>query len=82
MRCYEVKTEDSSEIEVVRYAGSQADARKKREEIIQFVEEAGLSIKKSQISIEEIEVPTQKGPLIDYLNDLSARADLLDDGDN
>ena len=50
---------------VKRYAGTQADSRKAREEV------AGIAdCKKNQVTISEVDVQTSKQPLIELLNSL------------
>jgi len=51
-----------------RFAGSQAEARAKREELMGVYD-----LKKSQISIEEEEVPTSKSELLPFINGLLSK---------
>lgn len=60
MRCYLVKAPDACV-----YAGTNAAAREARR---QLVEELGC--KKSEVTIEQVDVPTAKDDLIGYLNRL------------
>ena len=62
MRAYRVSAGGES---TPRFAGSQAEAREKREELMTL-----LNVKKSAISIKEEEVPTSKTDLLPFLNDL------------
>lgn len=66
MRCYLVTVpavKDGKQPK--RYAGTQADARKVREELVEE-----FDVKKSSITIEEVEVPTAKAELLAFINGL------------
>lgn len=72
MRAYKVstivKTEDGNggqptEETITQFAGTQALAKKGRRA---FMENHG--VKMAEVTIEEVEVPTSKGPLIDFIN--------------
>ena len=66
MRCYLVQVPAvKDDKRPKRYAGTQADARKVREELA-----AEYDVKKSSITIEEAEVPTSKGELLEFINGL------------
>ena len=66
MRCYLVQVPAvKDDKQPKRYAGTQADARKVREELA-----AEYDVKKSSITIEEAEVPTSKGELLEFINKL------------
>lgn len=54
-----------------RYAGTQADARKARQEIVDKID-----CKKAEVTIEEVDVPTSKPGLLETLNALAKEADL------
>lgn len=61
MRCYKIYVED--DVSVTRVAGTMAAARQARQEIV----DAG-NYKKKEIGIEEIDVPTKKDELLEYIN--------------
>lgn len=61
MRCYLVEAPG-----VTVYASTQADARAKRDELLEKHE----GLKKKDVSIAEHEVPLAKAELISYLNNL------------
>lgn len=65
MRCYLVQGGGR-----MRYAGTQADARVTRDDI---VEQTGC--KKKDVSIEEAEIPVAKAELIAFVNELCAKLD-------
>lgn len=68
MRCYLV-TGPGME----RYAGTRADARTKRDELVEQ-----LGSKKKDIKIEQVEVPTAKAELLDFINGLASKADAVE----
>lgn len=53
-----------------RYAGTQADARTTRDD---FVEELG--VKKKEVDIEEVDIPYDKGGMLQFINELCAELD-------
>lgn len=53
-----------------RYAGSMADARAKRDELVEK-----LGCRKKDVDIEEVDIETGKGPVLDFINALCAEAD-------
>lgn len=72
MRAYKVFTtatvvEDGNEYEqeVVRYAGTAADARSTREGIVNK-----FGVKKKDVTIEDAEIPTAKPDLLAFVNGL------------
>jgi hypothetical protein len=54
-------------VHVRKFAGTQAEARQARETIVN-----DYGVKKSDVEIEEVEIPTAKSELLGYLNDLIA----------
>lgn len=68
MRAYKVSAEG-----MFRYAGTQADARAARDEIVE-----ALGCKKKDVEIEEAEIPTGKEGLLEFVNDLAELADVTD----
>lgn len=67
MRAYKVNDKQKK---VTRFAGSQTDAKTHRDAIME-----GLDVKKKDVTIEEIEIPTGKTELLGFLNELSAEYD-------
>jgi hypothetical protein len=53
-----------------RFAGSQGDASKRKAELVEL-----RAVKRTQVSLEEIEVPTGKTELLDFLNGVAEEAD-------
>lgn len=62
MRCYLVTGPGAK-----RYAATNADARAKRDELVER-----LGCKKKDIEIEQAEVPTAKADLLEFINSLCA----------
>lgn len=65
MRCYLVTGPG-----VKRYAATNADARAKRDELVEQ-----LGCKKKDVEIEQAEVPTAKADLLEFINGLCAELD-------
>lgn len=65
MRCYLVQALTNK-----RYAATNADAKVKRDEIM-----AKLGCKKKDVEIEQVEVPTSKTELLDFINKLCEEMD-------
>ena len=65
MRCYLIQAPGAK-----RYAGTQADARTKREELM-----ALTNSKKKDVSIEEAEIPAGKSEQLDFINELCKELD-------
>lgn len=76
MRAYQVTAVDGETTLATRYGSTQADARAKRDELV-----AQFNVKKSAVSIEEVEIPVAKGDLLDFINELSAKADAVEGED-
>lgn len=53
-----------------RFAGSQSDAAKTKAELIDR-----YGLKRTQVSVEEVEIPTAKTELLEFVNELAAQAD-------
>lgn len=53
-----------------RFAGSQSDASKQKTELMET-----FSLKRTQVSVEEIEVPTDKVGLLEFLNKVAKSQD-------
>ena len=74
MRAYDVKAvDDDDNLIGRRFGGSNADARAKRDDLIEK-----FDIKKSQVSIEETEIPTDKAGLLEFLNAVMEEVDATD----
>ena len=65
MRCYQVTGPGAK-----RYAATNADARTKRDELVEQ-----LGCKKKDVEIEQVEVPTAKAELLEFINGLCAELD-------
>ncbi len=65
MRCYLVKGPGAK-----RYAATNADARTKRDELVEQ-----LGCKKKDVEIEQVEVPTAKAELLEFINELCVELD-------
>lgn len=65
MRCYLVTGPGAK-----RYAATNADARTKRDELVEQ-----LGCKKKDVEIEQAEVPTAKAELLEFINGLCAELD-------
>ncbi len=70
MRAYQVTAKSGTAVLGTRYAGTQADARTKRDEMM-----AQFDLKKSEVETEEVEVPLAKAELLDFINALASKAD-------
>lgn len=69
MRGYQITGIDRAadgEMTVTRFGGSMADARTWRNTIVNDYD----GIKKSEVKIEEIEIPTSKAELLEFINNL------------
>lgn len=66
MRCYRVEAVgDDKEILATRYGSTAANSKEWRDKLVEVLE-----IKKSGVTIEEIEVPLDKPGLLKFLNEL------------
>lgn len=65
MRCYFVTGPGAK-----RYAATNADARAKRDELVEQ-----LGCKKKDVEIEQAEIPTAKAELLEFVNGLCAELD-------
>jgi hypothetical protein len=74
MRAYEVRAYDGEELLGRRFGASQANARTKRDELI-----AKFDIKKSATSTEEVEIPTDKANLLDFINGFMEEDDAVEE---
>jgi hypothetical protein len=77
MRAYEITAGVDDTTLAVRFAGTQADAREARNELVEQ-----FDIKKSNVSIDEVEIPVAKAGLLEFINELSARADAAEEDDD
>lgn len=73
MRCYKVTVEVDDEVYATRYAGTNALARETRDELMEQFE-----VKKSQVKIEDAEIPVAKDALLEFVNELCAEMDAVD----
>lgn len=69
MRCYLVQGGGRK-----RYAGTQASSKEARDEIV-----TETDIKKSEVEIEETEIPMDKPSLLEFINDLCTQLDAPSD---
>lgn len=65
MRCYLVKGPGAK-----RYAGTNADARVTREDLV-----AKLGCKKKDVEIEPTDIPVAKADLLEFINELCQECD-------
>lgn len=65
MRCYQVTGPGAK-----RYAATNADARATRDELVEQ-----LGCKKKDVEIEQVEVPTAKTELLEFINGLCKELD-------
>ena len=65
MRCYQVTGPGAK-----RYAATNADARTTRDELVEQ-----LGCKKKDVEIEQVEVPTAKPELLEFINELCKELD-------
>ena len=63
MRAYQVTAQPGGKVVEFAIASTQADAKAKRNGMVEK-----LSIKKKDVTIEEIEIPTKKDELVEYIN--------------
>lgn len=72
MRCYQIEaTSKEGTLLATRVAGTNALARTQRDELMDT-----YGLKKSQVTIEQIEVPVSKEALLEHLNELHAKCDV------
>lgn len=71
MRCYLVTGPGAK-----RYAATNADARTTRDDLVEQ-----LGCKKKDIEIEQVEVSTGKAELLEFINELCAKADKGDESE-
>lgn len=65
MRAYKVHVQYGIGMTATKYAGTQAEVREARRS---FVDE--FSVKKKDVTTEEVEIPTAKAELLDFINSL------------
>lgn len=65
MKCYLVQAPGAK-----RYAGTQADAKAKRDDLMTLT-----NSKKKDVSIEDAEIPADKGGQLDFINSLCKELD-------
>lgn len=76
MRAYQVTAKDGDEVLGTRFAGTQADSRSTRDELMEQ-----FDVKKSAVEIEEVEIPMAKPDLLAWINELSAKSDAVEGGE-
>lgn len=74
MRAYKVTAADDEGVLATRYAGTNADARAARDELVEK-----FSIKKKDVTIEDAEIPVAKADLLAFINELLTEQDWVDD---
>lgn len=75
MRAYQVTAADGDTTLATRYGSTQADARAKRDELVEQ-----FNVKKSAVTIEEVEIPVAKADLLEFINKLASKADAVEEG--
>jgi hypothetical protein len=76
MRAYQVTAKEGDQVLGTRFAATQALARDTRDELV-----AQFEVKKSAVDIEEVEIPMAKPDLLVFINELSAKSDAVEEGD-
>lgn len=74
MRAYKVSAVEDGEVIGFRYGTTQADAREKRDELVEL-----FGVKKKDVTIEEEEIPVAKAELIEFINGLAALGDAVEE---
>lgn len=74
MRAYEVQALDGDDLLGKRFGATQADARDKRDELVEL-----FGIKKSACTIDEVEIPVAKAELLEFINELAAVSDMVEE---
>jgi len=76
MRAYEVKAVEGDDDELLgrRFGATQADARAKRDELMEK-----FGVKKSACTIEEVEIPMAKAELLEFINELASENDAVEE---
>ena len=70
MRCYKVVVNGAGFVMATRLAGTNASANEIRNGFV-----TSLQVKKKDVEIEQIEVPMQKGELLEFINQIHASQD-------
>lgn len=76
MRAYKVSAVEDGEVIGFRYGATQADAREKRDELVEL-----FGVKKKDVTIEEEEIPVAKAELIEFINGLAALGDAVEESE-
>lgn len=76
MRAYQVTVKNGDKVLGTRFAGTQAESRSTRDELV-----TQFDVKKSAVEIEEVEIPTAKPDLLVWVNELSTRSDAAKGGE-
>lgn len=75
MRAYKIFVKDGPTSLATRYGSTQADARTKRDALVEQ-----FKVKKSEVEIQEVEISTAKDDLLAFINELAAKADAVEEG--
>lgn len=74
MRAYKVTASDDEGVLGTRYAGTNALARETRDQlVVQF------GVKKKDVVIEDEDIPTSKNELFEFINELLAEQDYVEE---
>ena len=74
MRAYEVQAMEGGELLGRRFGATQADARAKRDELVEK-----FGVKKSAVTIQEAEIPTAKAELLEFINGFMEADDAVEE---
>jgi len=72
MRAYKVIAKFEGDVVGTRFAGTAADSKTKRDELMEQ-----FDIKKKDVEIEDCEIPTAKAELLDFINEVAATGDMV-----
>lgn len=74
MRAYKVVAAEGDVTLGFRFGSTQANAKEQRDELV-----TQFAIKKSAVTIEEVEIPVAKAELLAFINELAAGQDAVED---
>lgn len=77
MRAYKITAQDSDGVLGTRYAGTNAQAREVRDQLV-----GQFGVKKKDVTIEDAEIPTAKADLLEFINELVAEQDYVEEDDS
>lgn len=75
MKAYKVVLEEDGAVLATRYAGSQAEVREHKGRL---AKQFGIGPRSKGLTSEEVEVPTGKAELLEFVNAVAALADQLE----